>query len=130
MQNWCQDLCAPLQNPRWNQVRTQCTVFIQAFQCFLNRRYGWQAAIRYRMYVSYFRICIGVFINHDVVGFDSAHQAVRVSSASKIYFASRFKARMFDTRCFLCMSLLACDQQFFNESFAFINFKRIAQTKS
>ena len=30
VQSWYQDLCAPLQNPRWNHVMAKCAVFIQA----------------------------------------------------------------------------------------------------
>ena len=52
-------------------------------------------------------------------------QLVCPSSASKLHSVLFFKASIFDTRCFLSVSLLAFDHQLFGEGFASTNFTRI-----
>ena len=105
MQNCCQDIRARLQNPRWKQLRAECVDFIQACQCFLCRLYGWQAANKYRIHVTYFGEFMGLCIDHDVFASKVVMEQFVFSSASRNHCVNHFKAGIFTTRCFLSISM-------------------------
>ena len=130
MQNWSHDFCASFKNSRWDQVKADCAIFVQACKCLPRRFYNWQAAEEYRMHVSYFEVRVVLCINYDVSCFESANEAVRLFPVSRIHSVPCFKAGIFDTRCFLSVSLLAFDHQLFDEGLASAKFDRIFPTKS